>query len=113
MNGTDSHHAAAKRGAGDRDRGYCSRVTDFILSDDQNQVQGIKVRNESSHQEELMMSELVVDASGAGSQTLKWLNAEDDSSERVDIDLFYATRFYKTEWMDRGWTNLMISAQLP
>ncbi|WP_223192359.1 FAD-dependent oxidoreductase [Paenibacillus sedimenti] len=92
---------------------YRSRVTSFILSDDRKHVQGIKMRNESSHLEEVIMADLVVDAGGAGSQALKWLNVEKDMGEVVHIDLFYATRFYKTEWVDRGWTNLMISAQLP
>lgn len=92
---------------------YRSRVTGLILSDDQNHVQGVKVQSESARHDEVIMADLVVEAGGAGSQTLKWLIAEKDSSERVHIDLFYATRFYKTEWVDRGWTNLMISAQLP
>jgi len=92
---------------------YRSRVTGIIRSDDRNRVQGVQIRNELSNQEEAIMADLVVDAGGAGSQALKWLNAEKDSSEIVDIDLFYATRFYKTEWVDRGWTNLMISARLP
>lgn len=92
---------------------YHSRATGLMLSDDRNHVQGVKVRNESARLEDAITADLVVDAGGAGSQTFKWLNINEDASDTVPIDLFYATRFYRTEWVDRGWTNLMISAQLP
>jgi flavin-dependent dehydrogenase len=92
---------------------YHSRVTGMILSDDRKHVQGVRVRNEASRLDEAIMADLVIDAGGAGSQTLKWLDLDNNASELVHIDLFYATRFYKTDWVDRGWTNLMISAQLP
>ncbi|MBW5447636.1 hypothetical protein GE107_16380 [Cohnella sp. CFH 77786] len=92
---------------------YRSRVTGMILSDDRSRVQGVKVRSESSQHEEEILADLVVDAGGAGSHTLKWLGAEQDTSEVVPIELFYATRYYTTDWVDRGWTNLMISARLP
>ncbi|EFM09508.1 monooxygenase FAD-binding [Paenibacillus curdlanolyticus YK9] len=92
---------------------YRSRVTGIIVSEDKKDVQGVKVRDEASGHEEAMPGDLVVEASGAGAQALKWLNIDTDASEVVQINLFYATRFYSNDGVDRGWSNLMISAQLP
>ncbi|WP_127533945.1 NAD(P)/FAD-dependent oxidoreductase [Paenibacillus kobensis] len=92
---------------------YSTRAAGVVLSDDRNTVQGVQVRNEATNGEETIMADLVVEASGAGAQMLKWLNLDTDASEGVPIQLFYATRFYRTDGVDRGWTNLMISAQLP
>lgn len=92
-----------------------SLVTGFLLSDDQRTTLGVKARTTSRSEDSDILCDFVVDATGYGSQSRKWVPgaASDSPLEAVKIDLFYATRFYQTDSSNLGWKNLMISAQLP
>lgn len=97
---------------------YGSQVTDYLSSPDGKTILGVKLAKRDEHGgDDRFMADLIVDASGYGSQTPKWLSnpALEDNSEAVKIDLFYATRFYEADLAARdvNWKNLMISAQLP
>jgi 2-polyprenyl-6-methoxyphenol hydroxylase-like FAD-dependent oxidoreductase len=90
-------------------------VVGFKFSSDQRTIQGVKVREHNDLSDNDIICDLVVDATGYGSQSRKWMPELPSQSpvEAVKIDLFYATRFYQTDNSNLGWKNLMISAQLP
>ncbi|MCF8564199.1 hypothetical protein LLE49_05520 [Alicyclobacillus tolerans] len=92
-----------------------SLVIGLLLSDDQRTILGVKVRTPNSSGESDIQCDFVVDATGYGSQSRKWMPdaASQSPLEAVKIDLFYATQFYQTDSSKLGWKNLMISAQLP
>lgn len=90
-------------------------VVGFILTPDERMIQGIEVQMGNNSDVVKVAADFVVDASGFGSQSLRWLPSivPQTHVETVKIDLFYATRFYQTEEPNLDWKNLMISAQLP
>lgn len=90
-------------------------VVGFVFSSDQKTIRGVKVGKPDGLGDEDILCDFVVDATGYGSQSRKWMPdaASQSPMETVKIDLFYATRFYQTDGSQLGWKNLMISAQLP
>jgi 2-polyprenyl-6-methoxyphenol hydroxylase-like FAD-dependent oxidoreductase len=92
---------------------YDTLVTNLEMSSDKKRVTGVHIQNRVTGDHEEIPTDLVVDASGYGSQTLKWLGMESGSFlEEVKIGLFYATQFYTSD-QSLEWKNLMISSQLP
>ncbi|MBW0117343.1 FAD-dependent oxidoreductase [Pseudonocardia abyssalis] len=68
-----------------------------LCTDGSRAVTGVRVRPRSGREESLA-ADLVVDASGRGSRVADWLRAAGHAApvqERVDVDLGYATRFYR------------------
>jgi 2-polyprenyl-6-methoxyphenol hydroxylase-like FAD-dependent oxidoreductase len=75
------------------------RVEKILFSDDNQRVIGVKVSNTNvSGQEEVLLADLVVDASGRGSQAPRWLTEAGYSSpeeREVTCGTGYATRIFK------------------
>ncbi|MBZ4418092.1 hypothetical protein K8638_16490 [Myxococcus sp. RHST-1-4] len=80
-------------------------------------VTGLRLRAPGGTEEMPLAADLVVDASGRGSRMPDWL--EDLGLSRVEetrmqIDVGYATRLYRTPTgFDAGWKMLMLSPELP
>lgn len=91
-----------------------TKAAGLILSPDGSRAEGLKLVSAADGQAmPELLCDLTVDAGGAGSPCLKWLQSQ-PAEESLTIDLFYATRFYRDpEPNNRNWTNLMISAWLP
>lgn len=74
-------------------------VDGFVASSDQTVIQGVSVRQNGGSDVSHISCDFVVDATGYGSQSSKWLPDVEPHShvETVRIDLFYATRFYQID----------------
>ncbi|HEX6292789.1 MAG TPA: FAD-dependent oxidoreductase [Herpetosiphonaceae bacterium] len=76
----------------------CS-VPGLATSEDRARVTGVRlVRHASGGAEDVLVADLVVDATGRGSRTPAWLaemGYEQPEEERVRVDLGYATRQYR------------------
>ena len=76
----------------------CS-VRELITNEDKTQVMGAYVeKRQSEDQAEMLAADLIVDASGRGSSTPKWLETfgyESPREEEVKIRVGYATRIYQ------------------
>ena len=74
-------------------------VIKLCANDDATQITGIQIRHhEGEHLEEILSADLVVDASGRGSQTPQWLAAlgyENVEESTIKVDVGYATRVYR------------------
>ncbi|MEO8972304.1 MAG: hypothetical protein ABI406_11980 [Ktedonobacteraceae bacterium] len=74
-------------------------VVKLCASDDATRITGIEVRHHDGEQvEEKLSADLVVDASGRGSQTPHWLAAlgyETVEESTIQVDVGYATRIYR------------------
>ena len=92
-------------------------VAGFLHDAAGTRITGLRVRAPGGTEETRLEADLVVDASGRGSRTPRWL--EDLGFARVEethfrIDVGYATRMYrKPAGFDAGWRSMIISAELP
>ncbi len=69
----------------------------LAMSDDGRRVVGLRVQREGAV-EEVVPADLVVDATGRGSQSPRWLEAvgfPPPGEERVEVDIRYMTRLYR------------------
>ncbi len=74
-------------------------VVKLCATDDATRITGVQVRHRAGEQhEELLSADLVVDASGRGSQTPQWLAAlgyDRVEESTIKVDVGYATRIYR------------------
>lgn len=80
-------------------------------------VTGARIREPGAEQETVLEADLVVDASGRGSRTPQWLEAEGYArveETQLKVDVGYATRLYRPPPdADEAWKALIVSAELP
>lgn len=92
-------------------------TAEHLLADHQrNKISGLRVRSLKTGREEEIHADLVVDASGFGSKSVKWLKTYgiEVQEEKVWIQLFYATRIFRLKNQKRpDWCNLLISPSFP
>jgi 2-polyprenyl-6-methoxyphenol hydroxylase-like FAD-dependent oxidoreductase len=72
-------------------------VSGLAASAGKDRIVGAKIRHISTGEEEMLSADLVVDASGRGSQTPKWfqeLDLKAPSETRVEVNIGYASRTY-------------------
>jgi 2-polyprenyl-6-methoxyphenol hydroxylase-like FAD-dependent oxidoreductase len=93
---------------------YGTKATQLLL--DFSEVKGLEVQQESEPPA-LLKADLIVDASGAASTTLNWLKqAGYDSPKKTEIkvDLFYASRIYRSLSPKRNdWGSLLVYPNPP
>src|SRR5438270_8449301 len=74
-------------------------VLRFCANDDATRITGVQIRHREGEQhEEVLSADLVVDASGRGSQTPQWLAAlgyDTVEESAIKVDVGYATRLYR------------------
>ncbi len=73
-------------------------VTALIISPDQQQVTGATIHDRQTDVDETIMADLVVDATGRGSQVPKWLTQlgyATPEESTVNVGVSYATRLYR------------------
>ena len=79
-------------------------VQGLIASDDKTAITGVRIRV-GNQAEQVMLADLVVDASGRGSSSAAWLEClgyARPKEERVEIGLGYTTRVYRRRGGDLG-----------
>lgn len=86
------------------------------LLGDPARVRGVRVISRREGLEETLGADLVVDASGRGSRTPRWLEelglaAPDE--ERVDVDVSYTTRCFRRRPTDLGGDRFVYAAAVP
>jgi 2-polyprenyl-6-methoxyphenol hydroxylase-like FAD-dependent oxidoreductase len=95
-------------------RSSCA-VTELVTSPDHKRIIGLTVTDRAGgNPSQVLLSELVVDASGRGSPTPKWLEAlgyPRPAEEEVKIKVGYATRLYRRNPLDQF--VVMISSNPP
>lgn len=76
-------------------------VLGMSTSTDHSRITGVRlIRRQSGATEEILAADLVVDASGRGSRTPAWLESfgyDRPEVELVEVNMGYATRFYRRE----------------
>ena len=73
-------------------------VVGLLTNSEKTRVTGLEVRTSSDGETETLEADLVVDASGRGSQTPKWLESlgyESPQEETVEVNIGYASRDYQ------------------
>ena len=85
-----------------------SGVVGLLTSPDQTRITGVEIRSgEDNGKTEKMEADLVIDASGRGSQTPKWLESigyERPEETTVEVNIGYASRMYEPKPDDsRDW----------
>src|SRR5256886_5006871 len=74
-------------------------VVKLCANEDATRITGVQIRHRSGEQhEEVLSADLVVDASGRGSQTPQWLAAlgyDTVEESTIKVDVGYATRIYR------------------
>jgi len=74
-------------------------VIKFCANDDATRITGVQIRqHQGEPHEEVLSADLVVDASGRGSQTPQWLAAlgyDNVEESTIKVDVGYATRIYR------------------
>jgi len=89
-------------------------VDALITSADHSLVTGVQITDRAKGQNEALTADLIIDASGRGSSTPKWLEGlgyEKPVEEEVKIRVGYATRMYRRDPKDEF--VLMIAATPP
>jgi flavin-dependent dehydrogenase len=95
---------------------YETKAEQLILDHQRNKISGVQVRSLKTRREEVLLADMVVDASGFGSKSIEWLKSYGIKvrEEKVWIQLFYATRLFRLKNRDRpDWCNLLISPSFP
>jgi 2-polyprenyl-6-methoxyphenol hydroxylase-like FAD-dependent oxidoreductase len=81
-------------------------VRGIVANADRNRVTGVRVqRSGDDPNEEVLPADLVVDASGRGSQAPAWLKAlgyQEPEEELVEVGMGYSSRFYRRDPRDLG-----------
>ncbi|MGY0408677.1 MAG: hypothetical protein ACWIPJ_10055, partial [Polaribacter sp.] len=89
----------------------------YLLSDDKKRINGIKVINAKTEEENLLKADLVVDVMGRGSRTsrlLTELEFETPDKSKVKINMVYNTRIYTRDPEDpRGADRIMYKPTPP
>ena len=80
-----------------RTRQNCA-VTRLIANEDRTQITGLEIRCGENGETETLEADRIVDASGRGSQTPKWIESLGYSrpeEESVEVNIGYASRMYE------------------
>ena len=93
-------------------------VPGIVASEDRARVTGVRlVRRSNGDHEEVLLADLVVDATGRGSRSPAWLSEigyEKPEEERVRVDVGYATAEYRrTPDQLRGGRGIAVAGQPP
>lgn len=92
-------------------------VNQFATNDDRTRITGIKIqRRHENTTEEALSADLVVDASGRGSQTPHWLDSlgyQKPEESTVKIGIGYATKIYRRPDNFSAWKALIVTPQPP
>jgi 2-polyprenyl-6-methoxyphenol hydroxylase-like FAD-dependent oxidoreductase len=73
-------------------------VQGLAASADRGRVTGVRIRRGKGAEEEVLTADLVVDASGRGSQAPAWLQSlgyDAPTEDRIRVDIGYTTRLYR------------------
>ncbi|PGT19745.1 NAD(P)/FAD-dependent oxidoreductase [Bacillus cereus] len=95
---------------------YDMSVEELLVDEKLNKVYGINAKCLKTGMKEEFHADIVVDASGFGSKSIKWLQAYNIEviEEKVRIDLFYATRLFKLkENEELDCCNILMSPSFP
>ena len=95
---------------------YETMVEQLLTEPDNQKITGVRIRSLQTGKEEELNADLVVDASGYGSKSIKWLQeyGVEVKKEKVKIGLFYATSFFTLNHPEElDWCNLLISPSFP
>ena len=95
---------------------YETSVEQLVTDPESQKITGVRVRSLQTGREEELYADLVVDAGGYGSKSIKWLREMEVEvkKEKVKIGLFYATRFFTlSDDESLDWCNLLISPSFP
>jgi 2-polyprenyl-6-methoxyphenol hydroxylase-like FAD-dependent oxidoreductase len=94
-----------------------SEVAQLCATDDHSRITGVHLQHRNGgHREDELSADLVVDASGRGSQALQWLTAlgyPRVEESRVKVDVGYATRIYRRPKQDTSSWKLLFIAPSP
>lgn len=92
-------------------------MRELLTSDDRKRVTGIRIeRREQGGQREELHADLVVDVSGRGSVSPRWLaelGYEAPAQSEVKVDVGYATRLYRRRPGDLNGADAILVAQEP
>ncbi|AIY72951.1 TPA: NAD(P)/FAD-dependent oxidoreductase [Bacillus tropicus] len=95
---------------------YGVKVKKLLMEKKKNKIYGVTVKCNTTKTTREIHADLVIDASGYGSNNISWLKdyGIEVKEEKVEIKLFYATRLFCIEKENRpDWCNLLISPSLP
>lgn len=73
-------------------------VTQFLTNTDKTRITGVKITRHHQTEEEHLLADLVIDASGRGSRTAQWLEAlgyPKVTESALKIEVGYASRLYR------------------
>jgi flavin-dependent dehydrogenase len=105
-------HVRARLEADPRMRFLPNREAVGLIPGPDNSVSGIRTRSRADGSTENLMADLVLDASGSGSRSPRWLEElgyEPPEETVVDARLGYATRWYRVpEDFDGDWTGVAV-----
>jgi 2-polyprenyl-6-methoxyphenol hydroxylase-like FAD-dependent oxidoreductase len=92
-------------------------ATGFQTNADHTRVTGLRLQAPGGGQDGLLEGELVVDSSGRGSRTPRWLEAlgyPRVEETHIHVDVGYATQLFRfPQGFEPGWKMLSISPELP
>jgi 2-polyprenyl-6-methoxyphenol hydroxylase-like FAD-dependent oxidoreductase len=92
-------------------------VTQFLTNKDKTHITGVKITRHNQTEEEHLLADLVVDASGRGSRTAQWLEAlgyPKVAESAFKIEIGYASRLYRLPNSSQyPWKTLFIYPQPP
>ncbi|MFK9090805.1 FAD-dependent oxidoreductase [Bacillus salipaludis] len=95
---------------------YETKAKKLLLNTDQLQIDGIMIQKEEKMDQEIK-ADLVIDAAGAGSQTSSWLKQlgyQAPAKTEVKVDLFYASRIYRSLSSEKkDWSSLLVYPNPP
>ncbi|MFZ7942871.1 FAD-dependent oxidoreductase [Neobacillus sp. 19] len=95
---------------------YESKAKKLLVDDNQVEVKGIVIQKGGEMNEEIL-ADLVIDAAGAGSQTSTWLKQlgyQTPAKTEVKVDLFYASRIYRSlSSKKKDWGSLLVYPNPP
>ncbi|WP_066071544.1 FAD-dependent oxidoreductase [Neobacillus soli] len=95
---------------------YETKAKKLLVNNDQTQINGIVIQKEGEMDLEIQ-TDLVVDAAGAGSQTSSWLKQlgyQAPAKTEVRVNLFYASRIYRSlSSKNKDWSNLLVYPNPP
>lgn len=95
---------------------YETMAEQLLLNEGHSKISGLQVKSLKTGLEEELHADLVVDASGFGSKSVNWLKTYgiQVKEEKVWIQLFYATRFFRLKNQEHlDWYNLLVSPSYP
>jgi 2-polyprenyl-6-methoxyphenol hydroxylase-like FAD-dependent oxidoreductase len=95
-----------------------TEVTGLTNTPDQQRVTGVRLRYRRGQSgPEVMLADLVVDASGRNSEALNWLNTlgyDTPPEENINAEIGYSSRLYhKPGHLPAGWPNIIIQPRPP